>query len=65
VLNQKIRPFTARWHRESLAGAFEDAEACARFREELEELQEILHIYTQMLGEMAGVEKDLTEIEAS
>ena len=25
VLNQIIRPFTAKWHRLSLAGAFEDA----------------------------------------
>ena len=24
VLNQVVRPFTARWHRESLAGAFDD-----------------------------------------
>ena len=64
VLNQKIRPFTARWHRESLAGAFDDPASCARFREELKELQKTLHIYTQMLGEMAGVEKDLTKIEA-
>ena len=33
-----------------------------QFRNELDDLQEILRIYTQMLAEMAGVE-DLTELE--
>ena len=59
VLNQIIRPFTAKWHKESINGAFEDDNKCMEFRLELEELQEKLKIYTQMLGDMAGVE-DLT-----
>lgn len=63
VLNQIIRPFTAKWHKESLAGAFENEEKCNAFREELTRLQLLLKIYTQMLADMAGVE-DLTELEA-
>ena len=62
VLNQVIRPFTAKWHKLSLAGAFEDDKLCAEFRNELEELQQVLVIYTKMLADMAGVE-DLTSLE--
>ena len=63
VLNQIIRPFTAHWHRQSLAGAFDDPRQCAQFRSELGELQASLLIYTRMLGDMAGVE-DLTKLES-
>jgi hypothetical protein len=63
VLNQIVRPFTAKWHRWSLQGAFDDAARCAEFRHELAELQEALREYTRMLGAMAGVE-DLTHLEA-
>ena len=62
VLNQKIRPFTAKWHKESTLGAFEDKEKRNQFRAELEELQNVLRTYTQMLADMAGVE-DLTQLE--
>lgn len=62
VLNQKIRPFTANWHRKSLGGGFDDAEVCKAFRHELEELQVTLRKYTAMLSDMAGVE-DLTDLE--
>jgi len=62
VLNQIIRPFTAKWHKLSLAGAFDDEQKCNEFRDELRELQKKLRIYTQMLADMAGVE-DLTELE--
>ncbi|MFN0086050.1 MAG: hypothetical protein ACKVX9_11750 [Blastocatellia bacterium] len=64
VLNQVIRPFTAKWHRRSLEGAFDNPDGCREFREELAELQAKLRIYTKMLAEMAGVE-DLTGLEAS
>lgn len=64
VLNQKIRPFTAKWHKRSLAGNFNDAAACAEFREELAALQVVLQKYTRMLGDMAGMEEDLTDLEA-
>ncbi len=62
VLNQIIRPFTARWHKRSLAGAFQDEAACAEFRAELTELQKQLRNYTKALADMANVE-DLTNLE--
>lgn len=62
VLNQVIRPFTAKWHRRSLAGAFNDPEQCKEFRAELRELQPKLRAYTQILSTIADVE-DLTELE--
>ena len=62
VLNQVIRPFTAEWHRLSLADAFNDEGECIRFRDELGELQKVLRNYTKMLADMAGVE-DLTTLE--
>lgn len=64
VLNQKVRPFTAKWHRLSLQGAFEDEKQRKQFRKELEELQGELRKYTKMLADMSGVE-DLTTLEES
>lgn len=63
VLNQIIRPFTAKWHKLSLQGAFSDPSQCQIFREELLELQILLNIYTRMLGDMAGVEENLSDFE--
>lgn len=65
VLNQIVRPFTAKWHRLSLQGAFENPVQCAGFRAELSRVQEKLIRYTRMLGHMAGVEpeQDLTQLE--
>lgn len=63
VLNQVVRPFTAKWHRLSLIGAFDDELKCTSFREELSELQVDLRKYTRMLGAMAGVE-DLSQLES-
>ena len=64
MLNQIVRPFTAKWHRESLAGAFESPDPAKReeFREELTVLQKDLRSYTSMLADIAGVE-DLTDLE--
>ena len=62
VLNQIIRPFTTKWHKLALKGAFEKEEKREEFRKELEELQKKLIIYTRMLADMAGVE-DLTKLE--
>ena len=62
ILNQKVRPFTAKWHKASVVGDFAKDETCQSFREELSELQSVLSTYTQMLAEMAGVE-DLTGLE--
>ena len=63
ILNQIVRPFTARWHRESLSGAFRDTIRCKEFREQLETLQADLRRYNRLLAEVAGVE-DLTNLEA-
>ncbi len=62
VLNQIIRPFTAKWHKLSIKGAFKDSDKCEEFRNELADLQEKLRIYARMLADMAGVE-DLTDLE--
>ena len=62
VLNQVVRPFTAKWHKEALAGAFGDAAKRIEFREELSALQEDLRNYNRLLADIAGVE-DLTDLE--
>jgi hypothetical protein len=62
VLNQKVRPFTAKWHKLHLAGAFKEEARCAEFRTELAALQAVLVSYTRALADMAGVE-DLTRLE--
>ena len=56
VLNQVVRPFTAKWHPLSIAGAFEKPKGRKEFRADLRELQEKLTCYTQMLANMAAVE---------
>ena len=62
VLNQVVRPFTAKWHRESIAGAFQQEGKREEFRREMESLREDLRNYNRMLAEIAGVE-DLTDLE--
>ena len=64
ILNQVVRPFTAKWHRRSLEGDFEQEITCLMFRSELESLQEVLREYMQVLAKMAGVEDfaDLTDV---
>lgn len=61
VLNQIIRPFTAKWHREQLNGAFKNKEKCAEFREDLTCFQKEMRKYSAMLAEIAAVE-DITDI---
>ncbi len=39
VLNQIIRPFTAKWHKKKLNGAFSNQDECILFRTELKQLQ--------------------------
>ncbi|OQX05259.1 MAG: hypothetical protein BWK73_34105 [Thiothrix lacustris] len=63
VLNQIIRPFTAKWHKLSVSGAFSDDAQRLAFRAELAALQADLRNYTGMLGQMAGVEADLLLLE--
>lgn len=62
VLNQLVRPFTAKWHKLSLQGAFEDPAQCKLFRRELAELQESLRNYAALLADLAEVE-DITDLE--
>ncbi len=64
VLNQVIRPFTAKWHRLELADAFETADRRREFRTELTTLQSRLRSYTRALADMALVE-DLTVLEST
>ena len=64
VLNQYIRPVTAKWHRLSLAGGFKNPNQCAEFRAELAGLQIKLHGFSKALAEMAMVE-DLTDLETT
>lgn len=62
ILNQVIRPFTAKWHKISLDNNFEDATLKAEFRQELKVLQSKLKNYTKLLADIAKVE-DLTDIQ--
>ena len=62
VLNQIVRPFTAKWHKESLRGAFDHEDRRKEFREELTTLQEDLRNYNRLLADIAEVE-DLTDLE--
>ena len=64
VLNQIVRPFTAKWHRKCLENAFEQESERAVFREELASLQVELRKYSRMLADIAEVE-DLTDLEAT
>lgn len=61
VLNQVVRPFTAKWHRISVAGGFADEAQCRLFREELDALQRQLVAYAKALADIAEVE-DLTAL---
>ena len=62
VLNQVVRPFTAKWHKESLSGTFKDAAKREEFRGELAVLQDELRNYNRLLADIASVE-DLTGLE--
>ncbi len=62
VLNQVIRPFTAKWHKLSIEGAFRDKAKCKEFRKELEKIQEKLRSYTGLLSDIIGIE-DLTDMQ--
>lgn len=64
VLNQVIRPFTAKWHRRSRAGDFDKPAVCEEFRGDLAALQKKLGGFTKALADMAAVE-DLTTLEPS
>jgi hypothetical protein len=62
VLNQIVRPFTAKWHRISVENGFDKPEDCQQFRKELADLQAVLVTYSKALADIAGVE-DLTDLD--
>lgn len=61
VLNQIVRPFTAKWHKLEIEGAFDNPAKCKEFREELKQLQSKMRGYSAMLASIAGVE-DITAL---
>ncbi|MGR9108902.1 MAG: hypothetical protein ACU843_18450 [Gammaproteobacteria bacterium] len=61
MLNQKVRPFTAKWHPRVVACKLSDGDRQG-FRTELQALQTDLRHYTSLLAELAEVE-DLTGLE--
>ena len=61
VLNQIVRPFTAKWHKKSMEGAFKNSNECKQFRDELEKLQKELRKYSALLAYISIVE-DITDI---
>lgn len=61
VLNQVVRPFTAKWHKYPVSCEL-STELRQEFRVDLVELQKILINYTSLLANMAGVET-LTRME--
>lgn len=61
ILNQVVRPFTAKWHKISLENGFKDLEICTAFRKDLEELQADMRSYASLLAYIARVE-DITDI---
>jgi hypothetical protein len=64
ALNQISRLFTAKWHRISLASAFQDAARCRELRTELAALQPQLRNYTSAVAAIADVE-DSTTLETA
>ena len=62
ILNQVVRPFTTKWHTESVSNAFNDEKKRQEFRIELEKLLNDLRKYNRMLANIAEVE-DLTDLE--
>ncbi|MFZ1106871.1 MAG: hypothetical protein WAN43_00800 [Rhodomicrobium sp.] len=60
ILNQIVRPLTAKWHPIILKGALTSQQK-ADFRSELREVQTVLRRYMRLLADMADVE-DLTEL---
>lgn len=62
ILNQEVRPFTAKWHRLSLQDVFDNDAKRQEFREDLKNLQAKLRNCNRLLADVAGVE-DLTDLE--
>lgn len=54
VMNEHVRPFTARWHRKNVAGRVSSADERFIFRQELSHLQKKLSQFSRLLGLLAG-----------
>jgi hypothetical protein len=57
ILNQKIRPFTAEWHKNK--NDLETDDGRRKFREDLQNIQQLLKGYAGLLADVAGVENFL------
>ena len=57
TINGVVRPFTAKWHRKSEAGEFDDPGTCKAFRKELDDLRKFLVQFGGALAEMAEAEE--------
>jgi hypothetical protein len=55
LLNWRVRPFTAQWHKLSTEGRLNDPAIAGRFRDELRSLQQDLRSAANALAEMANV----------
>lgn len=53
LLNRRVRPFTAMWHRRKLDGQLDNTDVRFRFRRELSALQLYLRRFTELLGWLA------------
>src|SRR5258708_2335860 len=60
MLNMRVRPFTAKWHRVKLDGRLTSADVRFDFRRELAALQLVLREFTRLLGFLTG---DITVTE--
>src|SRR5712692_216477 len=52
VLNKRVRPFTAKWHRESERGMLNALDSTDEFRAELAELQPFLQRFQDLLAHL-------------
>lgn len=64
VLNQHVRPFTAKWHRVQTDGLLSSADVRYEFRRELAERQEKLRTFTHLLGLLARDTRQIVEAES-
>jgi hypothetical protein len=55
LLNYRLRPFTAPWHKRSAEGRLSDPAMAGRFRDELRSLQKDLRAAADVLAAMAQV----------
>lgn len=56
MLNQRVRPFTTKWHPRVISGSLPETEH-EQFRSELGDLRSDLRRYTHLLADLAGVEE--------